>query len=96
MRITVAGDPAEAVTSVYYSPEPVPDPKNPGSTIQPPAIEFHKGEPSDKKTGICCYDHCLDKDKGTATFCGTTDHFKPADFSSFGAGWARITLVSQL
>lgn len=94
MRITVKGDPAENVASVYYTPAPIPDPNNPGSTIQPAAIEFHKSEPSEKKIGICCYDRCLEpKDN---LLCGTTIHLKPADFNNFGEGWARITLKTEL
>lgn len=94
MRITVKGDPAESVASVYYTPAPIPDPNNPGSTIQPPAIEFHKSEPSDKKIGICCYDRCLEPKNNY--ICGTTIHLKPADFNANGPGWARITLKYEL
>lgn len=96
MRITVAGDPAEAVESVWYKPAPYPDPNNPNVMIQPEAIEFYKSEPSDKKVGICCYDRCLTKENGNMTFCGTTNHLKPTDFNSDGEGWARITLISAL
>ncbi|MBL7717605.1 MAG: hypothetical protein JNL72_02115 [Flavipsychrobacter sp.] len=92
MRITVAGDPAEAVTSVWYTPAAYPDPNNPDVLVQPAPIQFHKSEPSDKKIGICCYDACLTKENGSNYFCGTTSHFKPADFNADGPGWARITL----
>jgi hypothetical protein len=92
MRITVVGDPNEAVTSVFYTPAPYPDPKNPDVMIQPAAIEFHRSEPSEKKIGICCYDRCITKKSGDAVFCGTTDHFKPADFNANGPAWARLSL----
>jgi hypothetical protein len=96
MRITISGDPAEAVESVWYTPEPYADPKDPNVIIKPEPIEFHRSEPSDKKIGICCYDRCVERGKESNMFCGTTSHFKPADFNSGGGGWARITMISAL
>lgn len=95
MRITIVGDPAKTVSSVYYTPEPIPDPNKPGSMIQPAAIEFELSYPSDKKVGICCADRCIVKDKGIGQFCGKTDHFKPSDFNANGPGWSRITVKTE-
>lgn len=86
MRITIVGDPGEKVESVYYTPLPIPDPNNPGATIQPPVIHFNTiGR--NKKKRITMEDSNGDID------IFVTKAVKPSDFNVGGPGWARITLV---
>lgn len=85
--ITVTGDPAGTVKGLYYTPKPVPDPENPGATIQPPVIVF-KAKHTNTKKGIIRFD--------IGSWSDASGHFPKEDFSGSGEGWARITMVRAL
>ena len=87
--ITVVGDPAGTVTGAYYTPAPIPDPNNPGSTIQPPVVKFTIDLSTNRKSLVRMY--------GPATsYVDGQPIFKKSDFDQYGEGWARITLVHAL